>query len=141
MLVVLLVLVLTGSLLMIPLGLPGTWVMVAAAVGYSFLVAKSIGLVTLSSILGIALLAELLEFFVAGRYTKKYGGSSRSSWGAIIGGLVGVMVGVPIPIIGSVIGGFVGAFAGALLAEYSSGGGVEASTRVATGAVVGRGVA
>lgn len=141
MLLILLILVLCGSLLLIPLGLPGTWVMVAAAVGYSFLVTQSIGIVTLVAILAIAILAEILEFVVAGGYTKKYGGSSRSSWGAIIGGLIGVVIGVPIPVIGSVIGGFLGAFIGALAAEFSRGTSVDASTKVATGAVVGRAVA
>lgn len=141
MLIILLILVLGASLLIIPLGLPGTWVMVAAAVGYSFLVAGSIGWVTLAAILGIALLAEILEFTVAGKYTQKYGGSSRSSWGAIIGGLIGVMIGVPIPVIGSVIGGFLGAFLGAMAAEFSRGSSGEVSTKAATGAVVGRGVA
>ena len=125
----------------IPLGLPGTWVMVAAAVGYSFLVPNSIGLWAIIAVVVIALIAEVLEFILSGRYTKKYGGSSRSSWGAIIGGLVGVFVGVPIPIIGSVIGGFIGAFAGALVAEFTRGSGAEVSTRAATGAVVGRAVA
>ncbi|MEK7402504.1 MAG: DUF456 domain-containing protein [Gemmatimonadota bacterium] len=139
--VILLVAVLCIALFLIPLGLPGTWIMVAAAVAYSFLVAQSIGWVTLVAILVIAVVAEVLEFTLAGRYTKKYGGSERSSWGAIIGGLVGVFVGVPVPIVGPVVGGFLGAFVGALVAELTRGSGAEASTRAATGAVVGRVVA
>ncbi|GDX87456.1 hypothetical protein LBMAG44_13690 [Gemmatimonadota bacterium] len=83
--IVLLILVLCVALLLIPIGLPGIWLMVAA------------------------------------RYTKKYGGSSRAAWGALIGGVVGAMVGVPMPIIGSVIGALAGSFVGALLGEYSTG--------------------
>jgi len=141
MILVLLIGVLFISLFLIPLGLPGTWVMIAASVGYSFLRPSSIGWVTLAAICGIALIAEILEFTLAGTYTKKYGGSRRSSWGAMIGGLVGVVVGVPIPIVGSIIGGFLGAFAGALVAEYTAAGDVAVSAKAATGAVVGRGVA
>src|SRR5690349_4297938 len=141
MLLVALIVLLCISLFMIPLGLPGTWIMILGALAYSYIVVKSIGVTTLIAIIAIALLAEIFEFTLAGRYTKKYGGSNRASWGAIMGGLVGVVIGVPIPIIGSIIGGFVGAFVGALVFEYSRGSGVEASTKAATGAVVGRAVA
>jgi uncharacterized protein len=129
------------SLFIIPLGLPGTWVMIAAGVGYSILVPKSIGMFTLIGITAIAVVAEVLEFTLAGKYARKYGGSKRAGWGAIIGGTVGAIIGVPVPIIGPVIGAFAGAFAGALIFEYSKGSGVQASTRVATGALIGRAVA
>ena len=55
---------------------------------------------------------EALEWILAGRFARKYGGSKRAGWGAIIGGIVGAFVGVPIPIVGSVIGAFAGAFVG-----------------------------
>lgn len=139
--VILLAAILLISLFIIPLGLPGTWVMLAAGVGYSLLVPNSIGWVTLVAVTLIAILAEIFEFTLAGQYARKYGGSKRASWGAIIGGTVGAFVGVPVPIVGPIIGAFVGAFAGALVAEYSRGSGAAASTRVATGALIGRAVA
>lgn len=129
------------SLFIIPLGLPGTWVMLAAGVGYSILVPDSIGWVTLGGVTVIAVIAEVVEFTLAGQYARKYGGSRRASWGAIIGGTVGAIVGVPVPIIGSIIGAFAGAFIGALVFEYSRGSGAATSTRVAWGALVGRAVA
>ena len=129
------------SLFIIPLGLPGTWVMLAAGVGYSLLVPDSISWFTLIAVTIIAVIAEIFEFTLAGQYARKYGGSRRASWGAIIGGTVGAFMGVPIPIIGSIIGAFAGAFVGALVAEYSRGSGAQASTRVATGALIGRAVA
>src|SRR5213592_882161 len=129
------------SLFMIPLGLPGTWVMLAAGVGYSILVPNSIGLFALVGTTALAIGAEVLEFTLAGKYARKYGGSRRASWGAVIGGTVGAIVGVPVPIVGPIIGAFVGAFAGALIFEYSRGSGAQISTRVAWGALVGRAVA
>ena len=129
------------SLFIIPLGLPGLWVMIAAAIGYSILLPKSIGIVTIIGITLIAVVAEVLEFTLTGTYAKKYGGSRRASWGAIIGGTVGAIIGVPIPIIGPIIGGFAGAFIGALVFEYSRGSGADVSTRVAWGALVGKAVA
>ena len=137
----LLILICLVSIFIIPLGLPGLWVILAAGIGYSILVKGSIGTFTLIAITIIAVIAEVLEFTLAGTYAKKYGGSRRSSWGAIIGGTVGAIIGVPIPVIGPIIGGFLGAFAGALVFEYSRGSGAEASTRVAWGALVGKAVA
>jgi uncharacterized protein len=139
--VLLLAAILLLSIFIIPLGLPGTWVMLAAGVGYSLLVPNSIGWVTLVGVTIIAVIAEIFEFTLSGQYARKYGGSRRASWGAIIGGTVGAIVGVPVPIIGSIIGAFAGAFIGALVFEYSRGSGVSASTRVATGALIGRAVA
>jgi uncharacterized protein len=139
--IILLGLILFLSLFIIPLGLPGTWVMLAAGVGYSLLVPNSIGWFTLVAVTVIAIIAEIFEFTLAGKYAKKYGGSRRASWGAIIGGTVGAIVGVPVPIIGPIIGAFAGSFIGALVAEYSRGSDAQASTRVATGALIGRAVA
>lgn len=139
----LLVVVLLASLFLIPLGLPGLWLMIGAALGYNALVdADPIGWVTLAAITVLAIIAEVFEFTLSARYTRRYGGSRRAGWGAIIGGIAGAIVGVPVPIIGSVIGAFVGSFIGALAAEYTR---KEASagsaTRVATGALLGRAVA
>jgi uncharacterized protein YqgC (DUF456 family) len=139
--VILLAAILLVSLFIIPIGLPGTWVMLAAGVGYSLLVPDSIGWITLVGVTVIAVIAEIFEFTLAGQYARKYGGSRRASWGAIIGGTVGAIVGVPVPVIGSIIGAFAGAFVGALIFEYSRGSGAELSTRVAWGALIGRAVA
>lgn len=138
----LLALVLFGCLMLIPLGLPGTWLMVGAALVYPWLSGDpSIGLWTIIGTAVLALTAELVEFGLAGRYARKYGGSRRAEWGAIIGGLAGAFMGVPVPIVGPVIGAFIGAFLGALAGELSIGRGARASTRAATGALIGRIVA
>jgi hypothetical protein len=138
----LLAVVLLLALLMIPVGLPGTWMMILAGIAHSYLVPGSdIGAVTIIGTLMIALLAELLDFTVSARYTRKYGGSKRGAWGAIAGGLVGAVVGVPVPVIGSVIGAIAGSFAGALVAEYTRGAGHGEAARSATGAAIGRAAA
>jgi uncharacterized protein len=139
--VLLLAAVMLLSLFMIPLGLPGTWVMLAAGVGYSLLVPNSIGMFALIGTTVLAVVAEIFEFTLAGKYARKYGGSKRASWGAIIGGTVGAIVGFPVPIIGPIIGAFAGAFAGALVFEFWGNPDARAATRVATGALIGRVVA
>jgi len=132
-------LVILLSLVMIVLGMPGLWIMVASAVTYNLVVpGDPIGWVTLVVVGVLALVAELLEFSLTGRYARKYGGSRRAGWGAIIGSIVGAMVGVPVPIVGPVIGAFVGSFAGALIAELTGGSSAGDATRVAKGALIGR---
>lgn len=129
------------SLVLIVFGMPGLWVMIAAAVGYRILVpGQPIGWFTIICITLLAVAAEVLEFTLAGRYARKYGGSRRAGWGAIIGGVIGAFMGVPIPIVGSVIGAFAGSFAGAFIAELSGGRPGGEATRVATGALIGRAV-
>jgi len=131
------------SLFLIPLGLPGTWIMIGSAIGYDALAGGNpIGWITIVGTTVLAVIAEIFEFSLSARYTRKYRGSRRAGWGAIIGGLIGAIIGVPVPIIGSVIGAFVGSFAGALVAEYTRREATAGTaTRVATGALIGRVVA
>ena len=127
------------SLILIVLGLPGLWIMIATAVVYNMIVAGDpIGWFSLIAVTGLAIAAEVLEFTMTGQYARKYGGSRRAGWGAIIGGIVGAIVGVPVPIVGPVIGAFAGSFIGALVAEMTGGTGAGDATRVAKGALIGR---
>ncbi|HEX2219526.1 MAG TPA: DUF456 domain-containing protein [Gemmatimonadales bacterium] len=139
-----LLVLLTGlvGLALIPLGLPGLWVIVLGILGFGWLTdfrTLGVGLVTL--ILVLALLGEAIEAYVGFRFAQRYGGSSRAGWGALAGGLVGAIVGVPVPVIGSVIGGFFGAFIGAALFEYSRARHSPGAVRAGWGAVLGRALA
>ena len=137
--VLVLALVLLGCLVLIPLGLPGTWLMIAAAFVYPYVGGgRTFGVWTLGGTALLALSAEVLEFLLSARFTRKYGGSRRAGWGAIIGGIIGALVGLPVPIVGPVLGALAGSFVGALALELTRGSGHAAATRVATGALVGR---
>jgi len=130
------------GLAMIPLGLPGLWVMVGGILVYGWLTEfRSVGVITIAIVLGIALLGEIIDNWLGFRFAKRYGGSSRSGWGALIGGLVGAVVGVPIAIIGSVIGAFNRDVIGAALFEFSYSRHAGIATRAGWGAVVGRAAA
>jgi uncharacterized protein YqgC (DUF456 family) len=131
-----------AGLAMIPLGLPGLWVMVGGILVYGWLTGfRSVGVAAIVIVLGIAFLGEIIDNWLGFRFAKRYGGSSRSGWGALIGGLVGAAVGVPIAIIGSVIGAFIGSFIGAALFEFSYSRHAGIATRAGWGAVVGRAAA
>ena len=130
------------GLLLIPFGLPGLWVILLGILGYGYLTdfqAVPVWFMVLA--IALCFLGEVLESWIGFRFAKRYGGSSRAGWGALVGGLIGAIVGVPIPIIGSVIGGFVGAFLGAALFEYSRARHAEGSVKAGWGAVLGRAAA
>ena len=140
--VLILVAVLLLSLVMIPFGMPGTLVMFGAALCYKLLVPQGgIGWLTVGIVGVMMAIAELLEWSLSARFARRYGGSRRASWGAVIGGMVGAFAGVPIPIVGSIVGAFAGAFVGALVFEMSAGSGGGTATKVAWGALIGRVVA
>lgn len=130
------------GLALIPLGLPGLWVMVGGILAYGWLTSfRTVGVAIIAIVLGLAVLGEIIETWIGFRFAKRYGGSSRSGWGALIGGLVGAVIGVPIAVIGSVIGAFIGSFIGAALFEYSYSRHTGVATRAGWGAVVGRAAA
>ena len=130
------------GLLMIPFGLPGLWVMVLGFLVFGWLTQfRSESVATIGIVLALAFAGELVETWLGFRFARRYGGSRRASWGALLGGLVGAVVGVPVPVVGSVIGGFVGAFAGAALLEYTRARHSGTAARAGWGAVLGRATA
>ena len=78
---------LLAGLVLVTLGLPGLWVMVAGVVGYGWLTDfRSVGVTTIALVLGLALVGEIVETWLGFRLARRYGGSSRAGWGALVGG-------------------------------------------------------
>jgi uncharacterized protein YqgC (DUF456 family) len=131
-----------AGLVLAPLGLPGLWVMVLGTVAYGWMTDfRTIGVVTLAAVAGLAVVGEIAEAWLGFRYARRYGGSSRAGWGALLGGIVGAVIGVPVPLIGSVIGAFVGSFAGAAAFEYLGSWRAGTALGAGWGAVLGRAAA
>jgi uncharacterized protein YqgC (DUF456 family) len=131
-----------AGLLLVPLGLPGLWLMVLGVIGYGWLTGfRTVGVVTIAVVVGLALVGEIVEWWVGFWLAERYGGSRRAGWGALVGGIIGAVVGVPVPVIGSVIGAFVGAFAGAAVFEYTRQRSPGVALRAGWGAVLGRAAA
>jgi len=136
---ILLILALLAGLIMVPFGLPGLWLMVGATIVFGAATGfAQVGFVTIAIVVLLAAIAEGFEAWLGFRFAKRFGGSTRAGWGAMLGGLIGAFVGTPVPIVGNVVGAFVGAFAGAVVFEYLSNSDVRKSLGAGWGALLGR---
>lgn len=125
-----------ACLLLIPLGLPGIWVMIGILT-----IATALGEVAWWVLLGLVALAgvaELAEYLLVKRTAERYGASRKAFWGAIAGGFVGVIVGFPIYVIGPLIAGMIGTFLGATAVALWETREPRAAGRIGWGALVGR---
>lgn len=124
---------------LIPFGLPGTFVIAALALVHGLL--TGFLPLTLSFVLilfGLAVLAEVIEFFLGAAAAKKFGGSNQAMWGAVLGGFAGAVFASGIaPVIGTLLGAFAGAFIGAFLFEYLHLKNADNALRVGFGAFLG----
>lgn len=144
-----LVLLNTIWLALLVLGLPGTWLILLSTIIAAWLqwdttvpaADQVIGLYVLLSLLGLAVLGEILEFIAGAAGARKAGGSAKGALAAIVGGIIGAIVGtvlIPIPVLGTLLGAAAGAGLAALGVELAEGRPLEASVRVGVGAGVGR---
>ena len=140
----LLLIVLAACWVLTLLGMPGNWLMIAAAVGYVLLVPgdspAAIGWATVVVLSVLALLGELLEFLAGALGAAKAGGSRRSAVlalaGSLAGAVVGLFVGLPIPLVGPLLGALLLAagHSGAVLGERWKGRQLDKSLKVGEGA-------
>jgi len=131
--------VMLAGIVIIPFGIPGTFVIVGNALVFAWLTNfsevtwKFLGLLLL-----IAVAVEVLEFFIGAATAGKYGASRLGMLGAIVGGFLGAIWGTGIvPLLGTLLGAFAGAFAGATLFEYINTKDFEKSVQVGFGAFLG----
>lgn len=128
--------VMVAGLLVVPLGLPGNWLMLlVVAVGA---LAGRVDPWTLGILAVVVAAAELAEFLLVRAASARYGGTPADFWGAVAGGLVGVAVGAPVPVAGSLVAGVLGTFVGAAAVSLWRTRRPEAAARVGWGAVIGR---
>jgi len=133
--IVLLVLM-TGALLLVPIGVPGVWIMlVLLAVGLLM------GTIGIKLWLGLALLtavAEVGEFILLKKLGDRVGASPLAFWAAVFGGLVGAFVGVPVPLIGPLLAGLLGTFLGAGAVTFVQTRSFGSASKVGTSVVIAR---
>ena len=115
-----LLLVNTLGVFLVTMSLPGTWLIVCATAAVAWWQWETglFGWPSLSILVGLALLGEVLELVAAAFGAKNAGGTARGAVGALLGGVAGGILGtflIPIFIVGSILGAALGAFGGALL--------------------------
>ena len=88
-----------------------------------------IGLWTLLLLAGLAAMTYVVEIAASALGVKKFGGSNRAMYGAVLGGFIGLFFGVP----GVILGPFVGAIIGELSLQRS----LDQASRAGFGTVVG----
>lgn len=136
--------------LLVVAGLPGTWLMILAAIAIDCLdrIWLPAGspltfhpLSILAAIL-VGLVGELLEFALSAVGAQRFGASRRGMVGAMLGGLGGALAGTAliwIPVVGTIIGALLGTAAGAVIGETWGGQKtMQEAAKPAIGAVIGR---
>ncbi len=137
---VILDIVLLVSLLVVPLGLPGNFVIVGAALIAGFATRfVPIGWIDIAAMLGLAVIGEVVEGFLGSAMAGRYGASKWGMVGAFGGGLIGAVLGTAaMPVLGTLIGSFIGTAGGAILVEWALGATTSDGARAGFGALLGR---
>lgn len=133
---VVLILALVLCVAVVPLGLPGIWIMVALLIVPA--AGGSLGWGTWAAVAGTAAVAEVGEFWVVTRWLGGQVESRWPAWGALLGGIAGAVVGVPLPVVGSVAGLAVGTVAGAFIVALAETRKLRSSARTAWKAALAR---
>jgi hypothetical protein len=129
-----------AALVSLVVGLPGTFLIVAAALVYAW--ATGFAAVQWSTVGWLLLLAlvgegiELVSGTVSAAGTRP---SRRVTIAVLIGGIIGGIVGTPFLLgVGSLVGALMGAFGGAALAVASEGGSMGSAVKTGLAAMRGR---
>lgn len=111
--------------------LPGTTIILAAAVMHHFALGpeRSIGWWTIGGLVALTVLTYVLDFVSGAMGAKKFGASRWGAVGGILGAIVGIFFGLP--------GIFIGPLAGVLLGELLGGKGLLPAGKSTWGTLLG----
>ncbi len=131
-------------------GLPGTWLLILAAMGidcFDWLWLPSgapftFHPLTLLVAVLLATVGEVLEFALSAAGARTFGASGRGMIGSMIGGVCGALLGtvlIPILVLGTMLGAAIGTALGAILGELThKDRKLRDTAKPALGAVIGR---
>lgn len=121
-------------------GLPGTFLIVVAALVYAWATGfAAVHWATIAWLLLLALLGEGIEFFAAAAGAAGDRPSRRVTICVLAGGFAGGIIGAPFLFgVGALLGALLGAFASAVLAVASEGGGAGSALTTGWAAMRGR---
>ena len=111
-------------------GIPGTPLVLAAAIGHRLYFGPTgANNWVLAALVFLTLLSVVFDYLASMFGAKKLGATWRGVLGAIVGGLIGIFFSLP--------GIIIGPFAGALLFEFASGRDFKPAARAGLGATLG----
>jgi uncharacterized protein YqgC (DUF456 family) len=131
---------LLGGLLLIPLGLGGTFVIlgVGLALGFATHFAR-VEWQALAVLAILAVIGEIAESLIGLFTVRRFGASKWAMLGTFLGGIAGGAAGTGLmPVVGSLVGAFAGAFIGAFVGELAYRRRAPESLRAGWGAFLGR---
>ena len=135
---------LAGPLLIL-LGLPGTWLLLALAGLAEWITEPRLfGTPVLVIAVALAVAGEVWEALSSSVRARRAGAGRRGSIGALAGGIGGALLGtmlIPIPVVGTLIGGGLGAFALSSGLERSGGQSADSAFRIGRAAATGHMIA
>lgn len=125
-------------LLLHAFGLPANWLILVSLGVWVWLHPELYpGLGFFVLLLALCVLGEVVEFAAQLWGGRRYGGSRRGAWAAVIGAIVGGVMGAPLFFgLGAIPGSFLGAYAGSFLIELGQGYSVSTARRAAWGAML-----
>lgn len=127
------------GLLLIPIGVPGTFIVVAASGLVGIMTGWEVVNLSLFLIfLGLAVFGEVGDYLFSIASGKKYGATKQSLAGSFVGAIVGSILGLPLPLIGNLLGAFLGAFVGAFFIEFVMGSDLSQALKSGVGVLFGK---
>ncbi len=122
------------------LSLPANWIVLALVAAWKGLhPAMDMSWWFFLGLVGVAAVAEALEFVIQLKGAKKFGATGRGNVGGIIGAILGAVLGAGFLLgVGALPGALVGAWAGCLIVERMNGRDWAEARRAAMGAMWGK---
>ncbi len=139
--IVILLLVNVVGVAMVAMQLPGTWLMILAAIAFELIWPGWIGWWPIVFMGLLAGLGELIETLAGAAGSRRAGGSKRAMVGSVVGGIAGAILGtivIPIPVVGTIAGAMIGAGAGSMAGDKWAGRQWEAAWQAGKGAAWGK---
>jgi uncharacterized protein YqgC (DUF456 family) len=127
-------------LMLVPLALPGNWLIVITTALFSWWQwgQNVFSIYTLIAVTVLAFLGELVEFFAGAGGAKKAGAGWLGAIAAIFGAITGAIIGtIVLPLFGTIFGACLGAGLAATIVELVMGKTPDASIRSGFGASLG----
>jgi len=121
-------------------GLPGNWAIIGLFAIWKWTHPElNAGWLFFALLIALALVGEGIEFGASVWGAKKYGGTSKGNWGAMLGAILGSIFLAPFLLgFGALAGAFLGAYIGCFLLEKLQGRPTPEARKAAFGAMWGK---